>query len=676
MIKKAFKLLLFVVAAALIVLVYPREGRFRYLFKENQPWRYGLLTAPYDFSINKPQALYEAEVDSALRHYHPYLQLDASVSQQILSKLNNDYKTVLRITVPERYYHYLKDQLGLVYNAGIVSAEELGKLEKEGHNIVAVRSGAISETRSVTSLFTVKRAYEALLRNLPADIDRQVLEEDCHIQEYLKENCSRDEKLCLQAQEALRESVSISKGRVQRGERIVDKGEIVTADTYCKLDSFRQEAENRSSKIGENWLLLGQILWVFFVLSMLGIYLYKFRPKIFARSNDIMFILILVVGLTLLSAFIIRNDQVLNIYMVPFALITILITTFFDSRTAFYAYMITILICAPISPLPFEFLMLQLSVGVISILTLNHLTQRSQLVLNILWILLIYCFSYTCISLMQEGQPTQFQWEMYASFGINSVLLLISYLLIYLFEWLFGYTSDVTLVELANVNSKLLREFSETCPGTFQHSMQVSNIASAAAQAINANSQLVRTGALYHDIGKMSNPSYYTENQTDGPNPLLNMPYEEAAKMITCHVPNGLKIASQYHLPKVVKDFISTHHGASSAKYFYTLYKNEHPDQEVPEGFFYPGPDPFSKETAILMMADTVEAASRSMKSYSEDSISALVENLVGAQFNEGRYKNVPITFQELERIKEVFKEKLQSIYHARIAYPTENKQA
>ena len=317
--------------------------------------------------------------------------------------------------------------------------------------------------------------------------------------------------------------------------------------------------------------------------------------------------------------------------------------------------------------------MLQLAVGVISILTLKRLTQRSQLIFNILWILAMYCIAYTSISLMQEGSLSQIQWKMYVSFIINAVLLFSSYLLIYLFEWMFGYISDVTLVELANINSKLLREFSESCPGSFQHSLQVSNLASAAAQSINANAQLVRTGALYHDLGKMATPSYYTENQSDGSNPLLNLPMEEAAKIITDHVPNGLKIASQHRLPKVIKDFILTHHGASSARYFYTLYKNEHPDQEVPEGFFYPGPDPFSKETAILMMADTIEAASRSMKVYSDESISNLVESLIDAQFNEGRYKHVPITFQELELIKEVFKDKLRSIYHARIAYPKAN---
>ncbi|MBO7183148.1 MAG: HDIG domain-containing protein, partial [Bacteroidales bacterium] len=448
---------------------------------------------------------------------------------------------------------------------------------------------------------------------------------------------------------------------------------IVNHETFLKLDSFRRQAEKRNDQSGGNWVLLGQILWVALAMSMLAIYLYKVRPQIYAKTSDIVFILILVVTLCLLSALIIRNDQLLNIYMVPFAIITILVTTFFDSRTAFYAYMITILICAPISHFPFEFLMLQLAVGVISILTLKRLTQRSQLIFNILWILAMYCIAYTSISLMQEGSLSQIQWKMYVSFIINAVLLFSSYLLIYLFEWMFGYISDVTLVELANINSKLLREFSESCPGSFQHSLQVSNLASAAAQSINANAQLVRTGALYHDLGKMATPSYYTENQSDGSNPLLNLPMEEAAKIITDHVPNGLKIASQHRLPKVIKDFILTHHGASSARYFYTLYKNEHPDQEVPEGFFYPGPDPFSKETAILMMADTIEAASRSMKVYSDESISNLVESLIDAQFNEGRYKHVPITFQELELIKEVFKDKLRSIYHARIAYPKAN---
>ena len=673
MIKKAFKLILFALAAAIIVYVYPREGRFRYQFQEGKPWRYGLLTAPYNFSIYKAEAQFIAEQDSALKQYHPYLQQNSEVLPQTLEKLAEDYQQVLRIMVPERYLEYLNEQLSLIYHAGIISAEELSQLEKEGHQTVSVRIDNIGETRDITSLFTAKKAYEALLSNLPRNINKNVLIRDCHIENYLHENCVYDKTTSQRVKEELLSSVSRTQGMVQRGERIIDQGEIVNHETFLKLDSFRRQAEKRNDQSGGNWVLLGQILWVALAMSMLAIYLYKVRPQIYAKTSDIVFILILVVTLCLLSALIIRNDQLLNIYMVPFAIITILVTTFFDSRTAFYAYMITILICAPISHFPFEFLMLQLAVGVISILTLKRLTQRSQLIFNILWILAMYCIAYTSISLMQEGNFSQVQWKMYVSFFFNAVLLFSSYLLIYLFEWMFGYISDVTLVELANINSKLLREFSESCPGSFQHSLQVSNLASAAAQSINANAQLVRTGALYHDLGKMANPSYFTENQSDGSNPLLNLPMEEAAKIITGHVPNGLKIASQHRLPKVIKDFILTHHGASSARYFYTLYKNEHPDQEVPEGFFYPGPDPFSKETAILMMADTIEAASRSMKVYSEESISNLVESLIDAQFNEGRYKHVPITFQELELIKEVFKDKLRSIYHARIAYPKAN---
>lgn len=673
MIKKAFKLILFALAAAIIVYVYPREGRFRYQFQEGKPWRYGLLTAPYNFSIYKAEAQFVAEQDSALKQYHPYLQQNSEVLPQTLEKLAEDYQQVLRIMVPERYLEYLNEQLSLIYHAGIISAEELSQLEKEGHQTVSVRIDNIGETRDITSLFTAKKAYEALLSNLPRNINKNVLIRDCHIENYLHENCVYDKFTSQRVKEEILSSVSRTQGMVQRGERIIDQGEIVNHETFLKLDSFRRQAEKRNDQSGGNWVLLGQILWVALAMSMLAIYLYKIRPQIYAKTSDIVFILILVVTLCLLSALIIRNDQLLNIYMVPFAIITILVTTFFDSRTAFYAYMITILICAPISHFPFEFLMLQLAVGVISILTLKRLTQRSQLIFNILGILFMYCIAYTSISLMQEGSLSQVQWKMYVSFIINAVLLFSSYLLIYLFEWMFGYISDVTLVELANINSKLLREFSESCPGSFQHSLQVSNLASAAAQSINANAQLVRTGALYHDLGKMANPSYYTENQSDGSNPLLNLPMEEAAKIITGHVPNGLKIASQHRLPKVIKDFILTHHGASSARYFYTLYKNEHPDQEVPEGFFYPGPDPFSKETAILMMADTIEAASRSMKVYSEESISNLVESLIDAQFNEGRYKHVPITFQELELIKEVFKDKLRSIYHARIAYPKAN---
>ncbi|MBQ9201242.1 MAG: HDIG domain-containing protein [Bacteroidales bacterium] len=669
-----FKVLLFVIAGAVIIYSLPRESHFRYQFQEGKPWRYGLLTAPYSFSIYKTDAAYQAEKDSVLKSFRPYLQKDPVVLSQMLERLENDYHSYLRATVPSYYLAYLTDQLNLMYQAGIVPAELMSRFEKEQVKAVMMVTDKVGEPRDISALFTAKRAYSALLTNLPDNIDENVLVRNCHIENYLTENCSYDEAASDRVREDLLSGVSQTFGMVQRGERIIDQGEIINHDTYLKLLSFKRHSEERNDRAGSQNVLIGQGCWVCILLILLALFLIRISPEIFRHSHNILFILILIVVMVVLSALVVRNDALLNIYMLPYAIIPVLICTFFDSRTAFFAFVITILLCAPIVPFPFEFLMLQLPVGMATILSLKRLTQRSQLILCIVWTFLVYSLTYTGLALLQEGGLVV-QWKMYVYFAVNALLMLSAYLLIYVCEGLFGYTSDVTLMELANINTPLLRQFSENCPGSFQHSLQVSNLASAAATAIGANAQLVRTGALYHDIGKMAQPSFYTENQLDGVNPLVNMPIEEAAKIITDHVPNGLKIAGQHRLPKIIRDFIATHHGSGPARYFYTLYKNEHPEEEVPRSFFYPGPNPFSRETAILMMSDTVEAASRSMKHYDEKSLSDLVDNLIDRQVADGAYKSVPITFLELETVKNVLKEKLQSIYHARIVYPAEKKQ-
>ncbi len=669
-----FKIFLFVVAAGLIVYAFPREGRFRYQFQEGKPWRYGLLTAPYSFPVIKNQEELTAERDSLLRTHKPYVVMDATVPAEMIGNFNRNYDLYLRATVPLRYKTYLNDQLALVYGAGIISASVRNEFQKEELKSLLMITKPMAETRDLSSVFTIKEAYSAILSNLPARIHRDTLVRICKIEEYLRENLSYDREASEQSKLNLINGVSETSGLVQRGERIIDKGEIVNAVTFLKLSSLKKAAEERNINSTENWVLAGQIICVAGLLLMLFLFLKYFTPEIYNKTHNIIFILILITCLSLLTALVVRNST-LNIYMIPYAILPVMICTFFSARTAYFTHAITVLICSVIAPFPFEFLILQLTVGMAVVFSLKELTQRSQLVLCIIWTFICYSIFYTGIAYIQEGAPNQLQWQMYVFFAINSVLMFTTYLLIYLFEWMFGYTSNVTLMELSNINSPLLRLFSESSPGTFQHSMQVSNLAAAAAQEINANAQLVRTGALYHDLGKMQNPDYFTENQVGGQNPLNKMETEKAAKVIVEHVSEGLKLANQYHLPKVVKDFITTHHGSGPARYFYTTYKNEHPGQEPPkEAFFYPGPNPFSKETAILMMADSVEAASHSLTEYSESSISELVEKLINRQIQDGAFKRVPITFQELEIIKSVFKQKLISIYHTRIAYPEEDK--
>lgn len=665
-----FKILLFLVAAALIVLVYPREGRFRYQFQEGKPWRYGLLTAPHNFSIYKTEETYQAEKDSILTTFKPYVQQDAEVYPMVIEKLQKDYASLLRVTVPHYYVSYLVDQLELIYKAGIVPATTMNDFEKKHLTSVYMVIDKVSESRDITTLFTTKRAYSALLQNLPENIEKEVLIRECKIENYLQENCMLDETTSDIAKKDLLRNVSQTYGLVQRGERIIDQGEIVNHETFLKLSSLKRTSEERNDKTGGHGVLIGQIVWVLSLMTILFIYLQKVYPEIFAQFHNILFLLILMVLLVLLTALVIRNDAMLNIYMIPYAILPVMICTFFNQRLAFFVHTVTVMMCATMAPFPFEFIMLQIPAGIVSIFSVKELTQRSQLILCIFWVFITYSITYTGIAMLQEGAINQVQWKMYVFFGINSVLMLSAYLLIYLFEWMFKYTSNVTLMEMSNINSPLLRELSESAPGTFQHSMQVSTLASAAAIKIGANALLARVGALYHDIGKTLNADYFTENQNNGVNPLIQMEAKDAVKIITNHVSDGLKIAEQHHMPTFIKDAIRTHHGSMPVRYFYTLYKNQHPQEPVPDYFFYPGPNPFSKETAILMMADSIEAASKSMHEYTEEGIADMVEKVIDTQIHDGAFRDAPITFREIEEIKEVMKERLHSIYHTRITYP------
>jgi len=661
------KIVFFVISAVLILQSFPREGRFRYSFQEGKPWRYGLMTAPYDFQIFKTDKEIEHETDSVMAGFQPYLSLDASVVKTAKNNLRSDFYSYLRITVPQQYLKYIDKQLETIYKVGIISTTNLEKYQADSISSVLIIQDRVVKSWDLNTLFTTKGAYEALFKNLPPGIHAGVLK-TCKLNKYIVENLKPDELATDRAREDFLKRVSHTSGLVQRGERIIDRGEIISADTYKVLCSMKKVAEERSAASGTNGVLIGQIVLVVGLFVLQFLFLWFFRPTTYERKANVVFILIMITGLVLFTSLVVHTGY-LHVYMIPYAILPIMIRTFFDSRTALFAHIITVLISSTIVAYPYEFLLIQIAAGMTSVYSLKDLTQRSQLILCSILVVVTYCVMYLGISLIQEGFMNRIDWHIFAYFLINGGFMLTSYLLIYLFEWMFGYTSNVTLVELSNINNPLLREFSETCPGSFQHSMQVSNLATAAAQEINANVQLVRTGALYHDIGKMSNPIYFTENQS-GVNPHDELTPEESAKIIISHVSEGLKLAHKHGLPLVIRDCIRSHHGNGPVRFFYSNFMKEHPDEPVPEVFFYKGSNPASKETAILMMADALEASSRSLKEYSESEISLLVERIINMQFQEGAFKNVPITFRDLEKIKMVFKSKLQTIYHTRIAYP------
>jgi len=661
------KIAFFVLAAILIVQSFPREGRFRYNFQEGKPWRYGLMTAPYDFQIYKTDGEIKSETDSVMRGFKPYLRMDTSILTAVQDKLQNDFLQSFHGTIPPQYLNFLTRRLAEIYSNGIVSASDHSALQKDSVEFVLLLRNRIAMEKPLASLYTTTAAYAALFEKLPSNIHSGILK-TCKLNNYIQENLIPDENSNLRAKENFEKKVSQTEGLVQRGERIIDRGEIISPATYRILYSLKKVAEVRSIASGGNGVLIGQIVLIFGLFILQFLFLWFFRPFTYERKANVIFILILITGMVLLTSLVVHTGGI-TVYMIPYAILPIMVRTFFDSRTALFAHIITVLISSTIVASPYEFLLLQIAAGMTSVYSLKDLTQRSQLVLCAILVVITYGVMYLGISLIQEGFVSRVNWKMFLYFLVNGGLMMTSYLLIYFFEWLFGYTSNVTLVELSNMNNPLLREFSETCPGSFQHSLQVSNLATAAAQEINANVQLARTGALYHDIGKMSNPIFFGENQT-GMNPHDKMDPEESAKMIASHVAEGMKLANKHGLPLVIRDFIRMHHGTGPIRYFYNKFRTEHPGEPVPACYFYTGVNPTTKETAILMMADALEASSRSLPEYSEENISNLVDKIINAKIQDGAFKDVPITFRDLEKIKAVFKAKLQSIYHTRIPYP------
>ena len=660
--------LYFVVTAAVIAYFFPREGKFRYQFHEGKPWRYGLLTAPSDFPIYKTDDELKAERDSLRSRFKPYFRMDERVTQQALGKLKNDY--VEQHTMSTPIWQYLTKKLSTLYADGIVSAQDMERMTTERHTRVRLIKNSVSTQAEIKRFHSEKSAYELIINEAPESIDRGELRAS-NFDKYLLPNVTYDAEMSDKALAALMQKVTLSTGVVQAGERIVDRGEVVDGRTYNILRSLKIVHETKSGGNRRDGItLLGQVILILGIMTCCALYFLSFRPELYFRRKNRLFILTCILVPCLLSELSVRYD-LLNIYILPFAIIPIVVRTFFDSHTALFTHLVTALICSLVAPFPHEFLLLQIMAGVVFVISLKELSQRSQLLRCAFFISLAYMLGYIGLSLYQDGDFNKIDWRMGLYFGINFVLLMFSYVLIYMMEKAFGYVSPITLVELSNINTPLLKKLSETCAGTFQHSLQVSILASAASTKIGADTQLVRTGALYHDIGKMTNPAFFTENQTKGVNPHRNLPYEQSAQIIISHVTEGIKMAEKAMLPKAIIDFIRTHHGEGKAKYFYNSYCNAHPGEPVDESLFsYPGPNPFTKETAILMMADSVEAASRSLNEYTDETIRALVDKIIDGQIADGLLRNAPLTFRDIDKIKTTFIEKLKTMYHTRISYP------
>lgn len=668
------KVLLFVCATAIIVQLFPSQGAFRYQYTVGKPWSYELITAPFNFPVYKDAKIYEREQQRALVGFSPYYKIDTKVFKDKEAEILNVKNTDMQ-SIPVAYKQYIVSQLNYIYGKGLISSQDLNLLDENQDSVLyIVDSAQVVRRELVKNIFTVKKAYEHIIQNRPAWANENILKSS-NINFYLVENIAFDEELTEIYRTDILDKISQTEGMVQAGERIIDKGEIVTEHTALLLNSLKIELDKQSGDGTEyDMMWLGELIVILVIMFLLFLFLTLFRPRIFEHLNNIIFILAMIVFMMLITSMTVRFGW-FNIYFIPFAILPIIIRTFYDTRTAVFVHIIAILILSLIAPEPFEFLLIEIIAGMSAVSGLKDLTQRSHLAKSMVLVFLSYAVVYFGYSLLIEGSIYKIDWTYYIYFGASSVALLLAYGFIFMIERIFGFLSSVSLVELLNVNSPLMQEFSEVAPGSFQHSLQVANLATEAAKKVNANALLVRVGALYHDIGKMANPLCFTENQLSGVNPLNSLDFESAAKKVISHVDDGVRIAQKNNIPDVIIGFITSHHAGSITRYFYNSFRNKFPDAPVDEeAFRYSGESPTTKEQAIMMMADAVEAVSRSLPEYTDESINAMVEKIIDKQIADGLFKKARISFQDVETVKAVFKEKLKTVYHTRVSYPELNK--
>ena len=622
----SLQVLSFALLAALSIYLAPKYSNpFKYHFEVGQPWAYGLVTAESNFAIYKTDAQLAIEQQQILRDYAPCYVLDT-------------------VSMHDHLY--------------VLPLSEMDRLRSLGCSKVSVLHNRVAIQIPVANLYTPKTAYEKTHKNIVPN-----LQYDSITSENIRQN--------------LLSSISLTEGMVQAGEKIIDTGEIVSEHTYQILESLRRTIEEQNISHRQSFTsTIGVSVYIVILVALFGLYLYTYRRKLLDNLRNVLFFAILMALIISAAFLVLRHFSASYIFLIPFAWVPIIARVFYDSRTAIFIHIITVFIVSIAAPAPYVFILLQVITGIVAVISLRDMTQRAQLAQTALFTFLMYSVVYTATTLLVTGSITNVEYNYYIYFAVNAVLVICAYGLIFLFERTFGLVSNITLVELTNVNSNLMLEFAEKAPGTFQHSLQVSNLATEAAKRIGAKVLLVRTGALYHDIGKMLHPECFIENQT-GVNPLQSMPYTEAAKIIISHVEDGERIARKHHLPELIVHFIRSHHGTSVTRYFYNSAVNAAKSEGKSiadirkEDFAYPGPKPSTKEAAILMMADAIEARSRSLSEMTEQTISDMVDQMIDLQVADGQFAETVLSFKDLEDIRAVFKQKLIEINHHRIVYPT-----
>lgn len=670
---RSLQVLCFVVTVTLVYFLMPHAVRTDRYFEVGKPWGYDVLMAPMDFPIYKTEEQLAADRDSALRSLVPYYNVDASVMERQIAAFDASQPGI-----NSRTRAFIDALLTDVYSRGVLPVDQMQQLKDwQVTAIEMVDADKVARKKNAAEVFTQKSAYDFVIKNIEGEwwIDADKAK-GMGIDAFIKPNLTIDKTKTDHAVRQITDAVILTSGMVQQGERIIDRGEVVTPKTYQILVSLQRSTDGTLSFAdADHWNVVGEILLVVICYVLLYVYFYMFRLRMLASLKSVLFMMLMSLGMVALLSLTVRNG--LNEYLVPMAMLPIVVRVFFDSRTALFIHIVTVLVASQMVANPMQFILLQILAGMVAVSSLKDFNSRGQLARSAGFVFLVYVVAFTAVELSQGMKPVDINIGMYLIFFINAVAMMFAYVLIFVVEKLFGFLSGMTLVELSNINNSLLMEFSEKCPGTFQHVLQVSNLSVEVAKRIDANALLVRTGALYHDLGKMANPMYYTENQVSGFNPLSELPYEEAAQIIISHVTDGVRMAEHAGLPHPIVRFVASHHGTSKTRYFYNSYKNKFPDKEIDESLFtYPGPLPATKEEAILMMTDAVEAASRSLKTYDAESIDRMVEGVIDGQIADGQFKNAPLSFRDVEVAKSVFKDKLKNIYHNRISYPELKKKS
>ena len=667
-IRAAFVLL----TTLLIVWFLPRNEGRKFDYEVGEPWHYGTIIAKYDFPVYKTEEALAQERDSLLRQFQPYYDYNSIIEAEEIAKLRQDLRNN-NVSLPAGFEEHIIDRLHRFYQSGIMETPTYNRIHADTTNQVRIVFGKDAESVNINSIFSTMSAYEQLLNDERFAQERSLLQR-LNLNNYIVANLIYDKTRTESAKNDLLSGISPASGIVMSGQRIIGQGEIVNEYSFRVLNSMQKEIQRRSaSKTQLTYNLIGNTAYVFILVLLFTMYLGLFRRDYFEKMRNIAMLYVLITIFPVLVSLMIEHTYFnFSVYILPFAFVPIFIRVFMDSRTAFLTHITMVLICASALRYQFDFIIIQTVAGLVTIYSLREMSSRAQVFRTALWVFLATCITYLTLKLMESSEEFNFESSMYYHFLINGVLLLLAYPMMFLVEKTFDFISVITLIELSDTNKGLLRKLSEEAPGTFQHSITVGNLASEIANKIGAKSTLVRTGALYHDIGKILSPAFFTENQQGGVNPHDSLTYKESAQIIIAHVNNGVKLAEENNLPVVIREFILTHHGCGLAKYFYINYQNEHPDEIVDkEPFTYPGPNPSTREQAILMMADTCEAASHSLSDYTEESISNLVNKLIDQQVADGFFAECRITFYDIAIAKQVLIERLKAIYHTRIQYPT-----